>query len=734
MNKLNLIVPFYISIMYSQNNTMIEGASNYKTFGVTNQTNITAQLNNLTPTFYKNNPEYGILPIDASCSECVELIHKRTEYTREYLKGSQIYNQTGYSKINYLDSNGYYREINHYISATGQSNIYAALNQPVPTYIDIANKKLSIKFDHNIFEFSRNLKLIFQDSLGVKSTLANANWNQITVGKDGVFITNIFPNIDFEGRVMPGSFKTSFILKSQQAIPSKGWLIISDDLNSNFTPLYNYSNSLDEDGKVNGNLYINAPNNKNFAILQGIVASSKRGNYQSLYYRMISNTLELMSNSTWLNDSATKYPVSIDPVVTNAATLAQAAITGSGLNNSGSFVGFCSYNLTVARPANCTLTDVQWTFTYIAQNGAGKNEGAVDFLHGACRSPAAAGFFWFCNSVFGGQCIGTNISIGADLLPCVSPIAACNGNLTFTMRFYDAFAGASCSNNFIGANSPWTMTLIGRNLETLGNTSTGNGSTTQAATCYANSVLNPSVANGVPAYTYLWSSGQTSPTINFMPTAPGNNIISCTVTDACGVVRVATFTVTNNCVLPIELTEFNSTYNGNYAVINWSTATEKNAEYFIIEKSENGVDFTLLEKIIAHGTNYSKNNYSVNDYTPNKKGTNYYRLKQFDFGGIEKYNKLITLDINEELLDIKLMPNPTNSLVDVELSNNFIGKTINIELIDALGKKTILKQNYQINTLTKNIQLDLTEFPKGIFFLNIISDNNKTYKTKIVKL
>lgn len=714
---------------------MAASMPDYSSFLMNKQTVITEQLSNETPSFYKSNPEYGVLPLNASCDECVELIHKRTEYTREYVNGSKVYSQTGYNKINYVDSNGYYREINYYLYPTAQSDVFASLKQPVPTYVDAGNKKLVIKYDGNRFEFARNLKLIFQDSLGVKSTLALANWNQVTVGKEGVLVTDIFPNIDFEARVMEGSFKTAFIIKVAQAVPSKGWLIVSDDLNSDFAPSYNFSCAPDVDGKVNGNLYITAPNNKNFAVLQGMVASSKRANYAPLYYRMISNTLEMLTNSTWLNDTATKYPISIDPVITNAGTLAQASITGSGLNNTGTFVGFCSYNLTVARPANCTINGVEWSFSYIAQNFAVRNEGAVDFLHGTCRSPAGAGFFWFCNVATAGICNGVNVSTGTDLTSCISPIAACSGNLTFTMRFYDRFAGAACSNMFIGANSAWTMTLLGNNLQTLGNAATGNGATTQAATCYGSTTMNPNTTSGVPGYTYLWSpGGQTTPTRTFSPTAPGNSVFTCTVTDACGVTRVATFTITNNCVLPIELKDYTATYAGNYTNIKWTTATEKNSEYFTVERSTNGVDYVLLEKIPAALNSSEQKNYSIKDYAPFKKGINYYRLKQFDIGGNEKFGKVISVDIFEEALEVKLIPNPASTDLDIELSDNFIGKTVNIELYDIMGKKHILKQSIHINGETKTTHLNLAELPKGMYFVNVITEDFTIYKSKLIKL
>lgn len=735
MNKsfILLLLIFFDLCVFAQSTSMVATTPNYTSFAIPSQTIITSQLNSETPIAYHSNPDYGVLPLNAPCDECVELINKRTDYAREFVEGTKVYSQTGYNKINYVDSNGYYREINYYLYPTSQSDVYASLKQPVPTYVDAGNKKLVINYDGNRFEFARNLKLIFQDSLGFKSILALANWSQLNVGKEGVFVTNIFPDIDFEARVMEGSFKTSFIIKMAQAIPSKGWLIVSDDLNENFTPSYNFSSAPDVDGKVNGNLFINAPNNKNFAVLQGIIAGSKRGNYHPLYYRMISNTLELMSNSTWLNDTATKYPVSIDPVVTNANTLAQAAITGSGLNNAGSFVGSCSYNLTVARPPNCTINGVNWSFNYIAQNGAARNEGAVDFLHGACRSPAGAGFFWFCNVVTAGQCNGVNVSTGTDLTSCISPIAACSGNLTFTMRFYDRFAGATCSNFFIGANSAWTMTLLGNNLQTLGNTATGNGSTTQAATCYANTTMNPAASNGVPGYTYLWSSGQTSSTLNYMPTAPGSTVFTCNVTDACGITRVATFTITNNCVLPIELKDYTATYTGNYTNINWTTISEKNSEYFTIERSVNGTDYVLLEKITAAGSSNSQKDYNVKDHSPNKKGINYYRLKQFDVGGIEKFSKVITMEIIEESLEVLLIPNPAANDLDVELSDNFIGKTVTIQLYDIMGKKHILKQNIPITSETKTTRLNIGELPPGTYFINVITEDLTIYKNKLIK-
>ena len=128
--KKSFIILFYLFFsanVHSQNNAMVAVAPNYSSFAVPVQSNITTQLSNQTPASYQNNPEYGVLPLNAPCDQCVELIHKRTDYAREYVEGTKIYSQTGYNKINYVDSNGYYREIDYYLYPTLQSDVFASL-------------------------------------------------------------------------------------------------------------------------------------------------------------------------------------------------------------------------------------------------------------------------------------------------------------------------------------------------------------------------------------------------------------------------------------------------------------------------------------------------------------------------------------------------------------------------------------------------------------------------------
>lgn len=720
--------------MNAQQEKMIQSVNNFTSFTSKNNLNVSNELNELTPSSYKNNPDFGVLPLNSPCENCFELIHKRTEYERHYISGNKKFIQKGFNKINYFDENGNLRERITKLFPIG-NGVFSSIYQPEKTEIDSTNKTISIYLNNKKISFLNNLCLIFEDSLGNRSILDNTpDWSNASIGSDGILIKNIFNNIDFEAIAFEGSFKTSFIINESLQLEKSGWLIFSDSITSNFNYNVSFDNSPEINGKYNCNMNIKDNlNQKLFSFLQGICSSQNRFNSSNLYYQFINNKLEQHISTNWLLDSSTVYPISVDPVVTNSNTLLQASIAGSGLNNTGTFVGFCSYNLSVPRPANTTLNNVLWTFSYIAQNGARRNEGAVRFTTGACISPSTTGFFWFCNVNTAGVCTGSNVSIGNDLLPCISPLAACNGSVTFTMQFFDRFAGATCSNLFIGAFSDWTMTLVGNSLETLGNTTSGNGTTTVTATCFTPFTLNPNSSNGVPAYNYLWSpGGETTPTKTlFITTLPTQTHVV-TVTDACGISRVATFIVNNTCVLPITLKNYFASFNGKNVDIFWETATERNSDYFAIEKSTDGINYSLLTTVKAAGNSSSLKKYATTDYTPEKGTVIYYRLRQYDFNNdTPAFEHVISISIEEKDINLLLMPNPTNKLLDVLLTGTTKGLPISIEIFDFTGKSK-LHEVFESNDKTFRQSVNLENLQKGIYNVKV-NYNGNIYTSKVIK-
>jgi hypothetical protein len=79
-----------------------------------------------------NHPEYGVLPYNTPCTNCFELIEKRTENTRYFIEknsdGKTFIEQTGYGPIHVKDTN------NNWVSLTKKLlpvslGIYSAKNQ-----------------------------------------------------------------------------------------------------------------------------------------------------------------------------------------------------------------------------------------------------------------------------------------------------------------------------------------------------------------------------------------------------------------------------------------------------------------------------------------------------------------------------------------------------------------------------------------------------------------------------
>ncbi|HET8963692.1 MAG TPA: hypothetical protein VFM99_07335, partial [Chitinophagales bacterium] len=113
-----------------------------------------------------------------------------------------------------------------------------------------------------------------------------------------------------------------------------------------------------------------------------------------------------------------------------------------------------------------------------------------------------------------------------------------------------------------------------------------------------------------------------------------------------------------NCfTLPISLLSFTGYAMGYENLLNWSTASELNNDYFDIQKSSNGKDFTTFGKINGAGNSSQTLEYSFIDRTPFP-STTYYRLKQNDFNGHHEYSNIISI-ANDASDYFNVFPNPS---------------------------------------------------------------------------
>ncbi len=158
----------------------------------------------------------------------------------------------------------------------------------------------------------------------------------------------------------------------------------------------------------------------------------------------------------------------------------------------------------------------------------------------------------------------------------------------------------------------------------------------------------------------------------------------------------ATFASSNsNVVLPIELTSFTANCNGRSAFIEWTTATEKNNDFFVLERSTDAINFKEITRIAGAGNSIEPISYAYTDYGV-RSGDNYYRLVQVDYDGTSTASEIIVANCPAETLgepDVLAFPNPFDDNLTLHFEN-FGNIQATIEVYDMLGR---LVQTQKVN-------------------------------------
>ena len=162
--------------------------------------------------------------------------------------------------------------------------------------------------------------------------------------------------------------------------------------------------------------------------------------------------------------------------------------------------------------------------------------------------------------------------------------------------------------------------------------------------------------------------------------------------------------------LPIELLYFSTETYDNYVDVNWATATEFNSDYYNIQRSKYGFDFSTIAKIPAAGNSYYPLYYKVEDTNPYS-GIYYYRMEQYDLDGTYKIYGLIEAQYKNKEIKITQYSNH----IKITLPEDIV---YDIIMFDMTGRK-ILHTHY-----SDYYELLTTSYPKGIYFLTINGNNN----------
>lgn len=122
--------------------------------------------------------------------------------------------------------------------------------------------------------------------------------------------------------------------------------------------------------------------------------------------------------------------------------------------------------------------------------------------------------------------------------------------------------------------------------------------------------------------------------------------------------------------LPIKLASFEAEYiaEDNWVKVDWETQVEINNDYFLVQRSIDGLEFEDVAEVDGAGNSTITLAYTAYDQNP-PRGMVYYRLKQIDFDGKYSYSEMVPVMITGEYAktDVKVYPNPASSFVNIDM-------------------------------------------------------------------
>lgn len=158
--------------------------------------------------------------------------------------------------------------------------------------------------------------------------------------------------------------------------------------------------------------------------------------------------------------------------------------------------------------------------------------------------------------------------------------------------------------------------------------------------------------------------------------------------------KVVTFgSIDHNTLLPIELTAFSAECNGGYAKILWTTATERNNDYFVLERSDDAVNFSELARLAGAGSSINPIDYTYIDNNVHG-GDIFYRLVQVDYDGTRSVSEIIAvncaIDADGEP-EMAVYPNPFANDLTLHFEN-FGDRVALVEVFDMLGRMLVSRK------------------------------------------
>jgi hypothetical protein len=200
-----------------------------------------------------------------------------------------------------------------------------------------------------------------------------------------------------------------------------------------------------------------------------------------------------------------------------------------------------------------------------------------------------------------------------------------------------------------------------------------------------------------------------------------------TQTSATKAFRIDDFWFTGTFLLEIKLKSFTASVDKEKTNLGWTAVSSSNKEFFILEKSGNGKDFSTLQKQFAKGDG----EFSY-EYTDNRNdNTAFYRLKMVALNGETTYSRTVMVDGKaSKQFVLSMYPIPSKDVVHLKINSNREQK-ISLSLTDIKGSIAIEKDFTALEGVN-DCELNVQNALPGTYFLSITDGKNKEMRKIVI--
>ncbi len=165
--------------------------------------------------------------------------------------------------------------------------------------------------------------------------------------------------------------------------------------------------------------------------------------------------------------------------------------------------------------------------------------------------------------------------------------------------------------------------------------------------------------------------------------------------------------------LPVELVAFSGLEERYKKVkLEWITSSEEQNEYFVVEHSVDGLNFTEIGRVEGNGTTSSDYYYSFWDKHPYG-GDNYYRLKQVDFDQSFEYSRMLMIEVDMDMVTpLVLAPSVANNEIDL-IFNQLPRENSFIEVFNSIGENMLQRP---VEEDVNVVNLDISTYKPGVYY------------------